>query len=166
MGMYSHGQVVTVQDFPDIGNVTDCHIISCLPDSKYKVYNRDLDSAGFINEEQIIAILKAPTLSFPWKEDILKQDLPLYTKDSQSVEHDPVNHPKHYTSSKAKCSACGHPIECIDVTRHMNFDIGNSVKYLWRCDLKKDAIEDLKKTIWYLNDEIAKREKEKNDVRT
>ena len=64
----------------------------------------------------------------------------------------PVDHPKHYTD---------HPsgVECITVTEHMGFNLGNAVKYIWRCDLKKDAIEDLKKSIWYIQREIAKREK-------
>lgn len=69
--------------------------------------------------------------------------------------YDSVNHPKHYTS---------HPsgIECIDVTRHYCFSIGNAIKYLWRAGLKKDSslsdnqkeIEDLQKAIWYINDQI------------
>ena len=65
---------------------------------------------------------------------------------------DPINHPKHYTD---------HPsgIECIQITRHMGFNLGNAIKYIWRCDLKKDAIEDLKKAIWYIQDEINRREK-------
>ena len=65
--------------------------------------------------------------------------------------YDAVNHPKHYTD---------HPsgIECIQVTEHMNFCLGNAVKYIWRADLKHDAIEDLKKARWYLDREIAKRE--------
>jgi len=62
---------------------------------------------------------------------------------------DNVNHPKHYTA---------HPsgIECIEVTRHMSFNIGNAIKYLWRCDLK-NGVEDLKKAQWYIEDEIKKR---------
>ena len=67
--------------------------------------------------------------------------------------HDPVNHPNHYLS---------HPshIECIEVTEHMNLCIGNAIKYLWRADLKHDdAIEDLKKAVWYINREIQRREK-------
>lgn len=70
----------------------------------------------------------------------------------ESVECDPVNHPKHYKS---------HPsgIECIEVTRHMSFNIGNAIKYLWRADHKDAPIQDLKKAIWYINDEISKREK-------
>lgn len=64
---------------------------------------------------------------------------------------DPVNHPPHYTS---------HPsgIECIQVAEHMGFNLGNAVKYIWRADLKHDALEDLKKARWYLDREIAKRE--------
>jgi hypothetical protein len=63
---------------------------------------------------------------------------------------DSVNHPAHYTS---------HPsgIECIEVTRHMGFNLGNAVKYIWRADLKANAIEDLEKAAWYVADEIAKR---------
>ena len=65
---------------------------------------------------------------------------------------DPVNHPKHYTE---------HPsgVECIQITEHMNFCLGNAVKYIWRADLKDDAIEDLQKAVWYINREIARRTK-------
>ena len=41
----------------------------------------------------------------------------------------------------------------------MGFSLGNATKYIWRCDLKKDAIEDLKKARWYLDNEIERREK-------
>lgn len=71
---------------------------------------------------------------------------------------DPVNNPKHYTSSKANCD-CGLSIECIQITEHMGFNLGNAVKYIWRCDLKKDAIEDLEKAKWYIQREIDKRKK-------
>ena len=66
-----------------------------------------------------------------------------------------VNHPHHYN---------GHPsgVECIVVTEHMNFCIGNAVKYLWRADLKNDALEDLHKAKWYINREIVRREIEQS----
>jgi len=66
---------------------------------------------------------------------------------------DAVNHPGHYT---------GHPsgIECIDIVEHMGFNLGNAIKYIWRADLKHDAIEDLRKAAWYLDREINKRLKE------
>lgn len=68
-----------------------------------------------------------------------------------------VNHPPHYTWLKDKCG-----IEVIDIARHMDFDLGNAIKYILRAGLKKDAslsdnqkeIEDLKKAIWYINDRI------------
>jgi hypothetical protein len=67
-----------------------------------------------------------------------------------SQKHDAVNHPSHYTS---------HPsgIECIQITEHMGFCLGNATKYLWRADLK-GGVEDLRKAIWYIEREIAKRE--------
>ncbi|HEV3311810.1 MAG TPA: DUF3310 domain-containing protein [Chloroflexota bacterium] len=61
-----------------------------------------------------------------------------------------VNSPPHYTV---------HPsgIECIEVVEHFNFNIGNAIKYLWRCGLKGDEIEDLKKAAWYISREIERR---------
>jgi hypothetical protein len=68
-----------------------------------------------------------------------------------------IDHPPHYNSALAKCT-CGKTIECIDVTRHLNFNLGNVIKYIWRSDLKLDQLTDLKKAAWYLNDEIKKLE--------
>ena len=72
-----------------------------------------------------------------------------------------VGKPAHYNS---------HPsgIECIDVTRHYCFSIGNAIKYLWRAGLKKEQgktnrqkeIEDLQKAIWYINDRIKELQNE------
>jgi len=76
---------------------------------------------------------------------------------STSRDHDPVNHPAHYTSSPAKCSGCGKTIECIDVTRHQMSNVANVFKYLWRMDLKGAPIQDLEKAAVYLADEIARR---------
>lgn len=62
-----------------------------------------------------------------------------------------VNHPKHYTS---------HPsgVECIQITEHMGFILGNALKYIWRADLK-NGVEDLEKAKWYINREIENRKK-------
>lgn len=78
---------------------------------------------------------------------------------------DNVNHPSHYTS---------HPsgVECIEITRHYCFSIGNAIKYLWRAGLKNDAglsdldkeIEDLEKAKWYIQDRINQLEKIKRDA--
>jgi hypothetical protein len=65
-------------------------------------------------------------------------------------KHDQVECPVHYTS---------HPsgIECIEITRHMNFNLGNAIKYIWRADSKGAALVDLEKAAFYIRDEIARR---------
>lgn len=78
----------------------------------------------------------------------------------QLEEQDNVNHPKHYISDKSG-------IECIEITRHRNFNIGNAIKYLWRAGLKDSSnpakeIEDLQKAVWYIKDEINRLKTNKN----
>jgi len=63
---------------------------------------------------------------------------------------DPVNHPAHYLTHRSG-------IECIQITEHLNFCLGNAMKYIWRADEKGDAINDLAKAIWYLEREITRR---------
>jgi hypothetical protein len=75
----------------------------------------------------------------------------IYPAITAKPVHDAVDHPKHYTS---------HPsgVECIQITEHFGFNLGNVIKYLWRAEEKGAPIEDLKKAAWYLSREIAKRE--------
>lgn len=64
--------------------------------------------------------------------------------------NDPVEHPAHYTQ---------HPsgVECIQITEHMSFNLGNAVKYIWRADLKhNDPTEDLEKALWYIKRELSR----------
>jgi hypothetical protein len=66
---------------------------------------------------------------------------------------DAVTHPPHYNASPSG-------VECLEVVRHMNFNVGNAVKYLWRSGYKSlRPIEDLKKAAFYINDEIERLEK-------
>ena len=73
-----------------------------------------------------------------------------------------VDHPSHYTWLKEKCG-----IEVIDITRHLDFDKGNAIKYILRSGYKEEKgytsnqkeIEDIKKAIWYLNDKLKMLEK-------
>ena len=80
--------------------------------------------------------------------------VPLSDRIVSAEDYHIISHPQHYTS---------HPsgIECLEVTRHMGFNLGNAMKYIWRCDLKNDAIEDLEKAIFYIKDEIEKRKNAK-----
>ena len=86
-----------------------------------------------------------------WKH--LKDDTFTEVKE----ENDMVNHPSHYTWLKERGG-----IEVIDITRHLDFDTGNAVKYLLRAGHKSEegmtdkekTIQDLKKAAWYINDRI------------
>ena len=69
---------------------------------------------------------------------------------------DIINHPKHYNS---------HPsgVEAITITEHMNFCIGNAIKYLFRAGHKgrlDSHVNDLRKAAWYINREIERLEKQ------
>jgi hypothetical protein len=61
-----------------------------------------------------------------------------------NVKYDNVNHPEWYTK---------HPsgIECITITRHYCFSIGNAIKYLCRTGKKDETVQELKKAAWYIN---------------
>ena len=81
----------------------------------------------------------------------------LIDRKDKEQKTDNVNHPSHYNS---------HPsgIECIEIARHHNFNIGNTIKYIWRAGLKSEEgmedtdkqVEDLNKAIWYIQDEIKR----------
>ena len=86
-------------------------------------------------------------------------------------EYDPVNHPPHYNWLKDKCG-----VEVIDIARHLDFDLGNAIKYILRAGKKpitseeninnnKAAIQDLNKAIWYINDKIKMLENEINKTK-
>ena len=97
-------------------------------------------------------------------EDNIKKYFKLvYTNKKQTEinEEDNVNHPSHYTWLKEKCG-----IEVIDITRHMDFNLGNAIKYILRAGHKSEegysdidkTVEDLQKAIFYLNDKIKQLE--------
>lgn len=72
--------------------------------------------------------------------------------------YDPVQRPRHYNDDPSG-------IECIQVVEHRNFCVGNAMKYLWRAGLKdgdKKHIEDLRKSIWYIEREISRLEQQKS----
>lgn len=62
------------------------------------------------------------------------------------MNNDAIN-PKHYTQHPSK-------IECIEITRHLSFNRGNAIKYLWRCGKKDEVQQELQKALWYLKDEL------------
>ena len=66
-------------------------------------------------------------------------------------EIDTINHPDHYKADFPPVE-----IECIDITRHLPFTIGNAFKYLWRAGRKdpEKTLEDVRKALWYLKDAL------------
>jgi hypothetical protein len=93
-------------------------------------------------------VLCSADCGFPFRPHVA--DCPAHQAFKNLPKPDPVNHPPHYTSH-----ASG--IECIEFTRLMSFDLGNAFKYLWRCNLKGNKLEDLKKALWYLIDATESR---------
>jgi hypothetical protein len=65
-----------------------------------------------------------------------------------SAPDDAVNHPRHYNNHPSQ-------VECITIVEHMNFNVGNAIKYLWRAD-HKNGIEDLRKAAFYVEREIKR----------
>lgn len=64
---------------------------------------------------------------------------------------DNINHPTHYNKGKLE------PIDVIE-DWNLNFNLGNTVKYIARAEYKNSKLEDLKKAKWYLERECNKLE--------
>ena len=89
--------------------------------------------------------------------------------ENNTKEYDQVNHPLHYNWLIDKCG-----IEVIDIVRHLDFDLGNAIKYILRAgrkpinksnfNLNVAAIQDLKKALFYINDKINMLEDEYNNI--
>ena len=88
-----------------------------------------------------------------FREYVVEEMMKKVNSEDDAV--DMVNHPPHYTS---------HPsnVECITITEHMGFCLGNALKYIWRADLK-GGVEDLRKAIWYIEREIQRLERSGNE---
>ena len=126
------------------GNATDCRIC----------YFRHFPNCLNIVADCNSIIRKDKT---PIYYKLVEQCKPKDMEQKTEIKVDNVNHPAHYNS---------HPsgIECIEIARHHNFNIGNAIKYLWRAGLKSEKgmedadkqVEDLRKAIFYINDEIER----------
>lgn len=65
-----------------------------------------------------------------------------------------VNHPAHY-------GGADNPYEAIKVIEawRLNFNLGNTVKYIARAEHKNATLQDLEKARWYLDREINNRKR-------
>lgn len=120
------------------------HSYECMRDNILKGHNNEVYCFGNTDVEKDSFIL------LPKKENNI-------TKKENNMNNK-IEHPKHYSYLKELCG-----IEVIDITRHMDFCLGNAIKYILRAGHKQEAsmsnkekeIEDLKKAIFYINDRIA-----------
>lgn len=79
-----------------------------------------------------------------------------YELEAENGKSEQVSHPSHYAWLKDLCG-----VEPLDICRHLDFNTGNAIKYLLRKD-KVDGnktktekrIEDLRKAVFYIQDEI------------
>lgn len=58
---------------------------------------------------------------------------------------DPIQHPSHYSQ---------YPIEPIQLSRHLSHNRGAAVNYIARAAFKGSEVDDLRKAIWHLEDEL------------
>lgn len=93
----------------------------------------------------------AKLIHHPWVKDRAEGDLLHHAAPPAA---DRVQRPAHYTQ---------HPsgIEAITITRWMNFNLGNAMKYLFRAGHKDpDPREDLRKAIRYIEFELENLEQQ------
>ena len=133
---------------------------------KGKLYRNTLsdniERVIYADDDRVIVEKENSSEYSSWDIDTFLEYWIPYKEDNRTSD-DNVNHPSHYTWLKDLCG-----IEVIDITRHMDFNLGNSIKYILRSGHKKEegytdkqkTIEDLKKAIWYINDEINMLQKE------
>lgn len=98
-----------------------------------------------------------------WEIDFAKRQVYVRTNTGHVASNEQVNHPSHYSWLKDLCG-----VEPIDICRHFGFSVGNALKYLMRKGKvdgdkteKEKRIEDLKKAVFYLQDEIKRLENDK-----
>ena len=137
--------------------------------NSYRVISKDFEhsegySCGIVNDAGIINYFTQEQVE-KWftDKDVPNEITYVSNANTTSDTKDNVNHPSHYTWLKDLCG-----VEPIDICRHLDFDLGNTLKYILRAGHKKDAsmtdlektIEDLKKAIFYINDKIEMLENE------
>lgn len=93
----------------------------------------------------------------------MSQPFAFAMSDSKEASVDMVNHPSHYGGGD-------NPYEAIKVIRawKLNFSLGSAVKYISRAGKKDPSkhIEDLRKAVFYIEEEIAALESaEKEDAK-
>lgn len=124
------------------------HLLFWREGKRHHCFNPRNNDGWFVGATKLAEYLERHDYSkIVWKRNPSLSDQ--YAEIEKVCQNSSVSNPKHYTS---------HPsgIECIEITRHHDFAIGNAIKYLWRAGLKDsdNEIQDLEKAAWYIQDKI------------
>jgi hypothetical protein len=142
-----------------------CQLMRAFGYDPVRVVAGSLTPVGFDEHDtdgQKVRRTWSSVMHWPLIEAALERDHRRGAAPTRKGADDAVEHPAHYTSDPSG-------VECITITRHRNFNVGNALKYLWRAGLKRDEgrddrakqVEDLRKAIWYVQDEITRLEGER-----
>lgn len=137
---YADGKVGIVKDI----NMDDPHPYLV----QFENYQATVGDNDVFTEDQL---RPADIVALSDEEDTLAAE-----KAEKDLSWDAVNHPPHYNR---------FPVEVIQITEHLDFLLGNVVKYVTRAGYKEgvDELEDLRKAEFYLKRKIANIEKERED---
>lgn len=80
---------------------------------------------------------------------IAQKQLRAYEFKAKFKQDDNVNSPTHYNVGKIEV------IEAIEEWK-LNFNLGNAIKYIARCEHKENKKQDLEKAKWYIERELGK----------
>ena len=149
--------IINGEDKGKTGQIKQIKIDKSINKVCYFVYL--CDGRTVVAYEEDLKLFEPPK---PVKENDMKE----YYDDSMRMDdlEERVDHPEHYRPGVYEAI---NVIEAWD----LNFSLGNAVKYISRCGLKKSAsldekmkaAEDLRKAAWYCNRE-ADRISQKNTV--
>ena len=110
------------------------------------VNNYKIDCSGIICKECPFENIQGSCQELTPNENIIRANKYL-NKNNETSPTDNVNNPRHYNVGT---------IEVITVIEDwkLNFNLGNAIKYIGRCEHKNNKKEDIKKAIWYLEREL------------
>jgi hypothetical protein len=114
------------------------------------VINKDAAECSPFQDGEVLTFpLEIKLQEFDTNETQLQRGFMCSGSTITQKEH--VNHPLHYGGEH-------NPYEAIKVIEawDLNFNLGNTVKYISRAGKKDDILKDLEKAAWYLNREIEK----------
>nr|DAE95580.1 MAG TPA: nucelotide kinase [Caudoviricetes sp.] len=138
----------------DLKNITDMSFIHQIdPNDIYDTFA--IKVVGIENERCEIELAACAYVSTVADIDKLAK-VSFFANEFTDKKAEQVSHPSHYAWLKDLCG-----VEPLDICRHLDFNTGNAIKYLLRKD-KVDGnktktekrVEDLRKAVFYIQDEI------------